>query len=161
MILVWLVVVLEVKCRGDIGYCRAKEGDDILVRKRETLIYETLRLRCKRKNGKETAGHHQHHLSQSRVTVAFYHVLRRQQTLGMFPCLLSFSVPPSPSRSDSLDRLNKALSSNVGVLEVSDTKVYTDIAGCLSALPDIDISLRDCISVSTELRRRCCKKCLH
>ncbi len=54
----------------------------------------------------------------------------------MLPCLFGFLVPPSPSRSDSLDRLNKALSSNVDVPEVSDTKVCTDTAGCLSAPPD-------------------------
>lgn len=62
--------------------------------------------------------------------------LRPQKRVGMFPCLFGFSVAPSPSRSGSLDRLNKALSSHVGVPEVSDTKVCTDTAGCLPTPSD-------------------------
>lgn len=80
-------------------------------------------------------------LRQGVVWSSSYRVLLSQLTVGMFPCLFGLSPPPSPSRSDSQDRLNKALSFNAGVLEVSDTNAYTDTAGCLCSLPDV-LSLR-------------------
>lgn len=73
-----------------------------------------------------------------------YRVLLSQHThRECSSACLGFFLPPSPSRSDSQDRRNNALSFSVGVLQVIDT--YT--AGiCLLSL--INISLRVMIQFS-------------